>query len=446
MLNVICLRNAYRLIIGRVISALLLFLAFASSGYGQISFEKEPINYLTATSNDRVAKLIKAIEDGSVTLKADKKNGYLRAVLKELGVPLSSQVLVFSKTSLQLRYISPQSPRSIYFNDDIYIGWCQGGDVVEVSAVDPDLGAFFYTIDQHNTDKPKFTRQTYECLQCHATSLTAGVPGHTVRSVHTAGTGALDRTGKTYITDHTSPFKQRWGGWYVSGKHGEQRHMGNLPRRPNAYHGSSDYGANVTELGRFFNTAPYLTRHSDIVALMVLEHQSQMHNLLTRASYQTRIAAHVLQKVTPDGEEPSKDAKAAFQLQVKGAAEPLVQYMLMSKEVELTSPVVGTSKFTSEFARQGPRDEQGRSLRDFDLKRRMFKYPCSYLIYSDAFDHLPDAVRDYSYRRLLEVLTSQDTEDDWKHLSKNDRRAILEILCATKQGLPPEFAKALSGE
>jgi hypothetical protein len=428
-----------------VLSAVNFVLSAVNTALGQVDFEEPPINYLTTKSNDRVAQLIKKVEQGSVTMKYDKHFGYLGSVLERLDVPLTSQVLVFSKTSLQLKRISPRTPRAIYFDDDIYIGWCQGGDVVEISAVDPDLGGVFYTIDQHRRDKPVFKRQAYDCLQCHASSLSGGIPGHTVRSVYASASGRMDLSAKNFLTDHTSPFNKRWGGWYVTGQHGSQRHLGNLPRRANAVVlAEDDRGANVTSLADFFSTFAYHTRHSDIVALMVLEHQTTMHNLITQANYQTRIAEYEKETTEKSSNKPDKFGEQALNKRVAEVGEPLVKYLLMSGEMKITDPIKGTSGFTKKFAARGPRDDQGRSLREFDLKRRMFKYPCSYLIYSDAFDHLPDPVRNYVYRRVLEVLTGQDNGDDWKHLSATDRRAILEILGATKKGLPASYAKALS--
>src|SRR5262249_53739144 len=128
---------------------------------------------------------------------------------------------------------------------------------------------------------------------------------------------------------------------------------------------------------------------------------------------------------------------------VKNAGEPLVKYLLFSGEAALTEPVRGTSGFAAEFARRGPRDGKGRSLRDFDLRRRLVAYPCSYVIYPPAFAGLPGPVKDYVYRRLWEVLTGKDTGADFAHLSAADRQAILEILRATKPDLP-DYWKAPS--
>src|SRR5262249_18512762 len=209
----------------------------------------------------------------------------------------------------------------------------------------------------------------------------------------------------SYRTDQSSPLKQRWGGWYVSGRSGKQRHLGNMTfeERTAPEQVENKDGVNVTDLRRFFKTANYPTPHSDIVALMVLEHQVQMHNLLTRASYFTRQALHdeaELDKALGRNEPGHSDDTLS---RIRSAGEPLVRYMLFSGEVDLSDPIEGTSAFAREFAKRGPFDRQGRSLRDFDLDSRLFKYPCSYLIYSESFRQLPVEVKDFVLKRLWEV-------------------------------------------
>ena len=402
------------------------------------ALDQPPINYMTAPTDDPVARLQKRIDSDKTKLAFDKKRGYLEALLKELNVPASSQVLVFSKTSFQLRRISPRTPRALYFGDDIYIGWVRGGDVMEFSAVDPKQGAIFYTLDQRDSEKPKFRRHTHTCLQCHDSSLTRGVPGHIIRSVYPAPDGMPVFRAGTFVTDHTSPLKERWGGWYVTGTHGAQRHMGNVVVRDqdNPNNLATDKGANVADLRDRFDTSAYLSPYSDIVALMVLEHQTHVHNQLTQASYQGRITLRDEQVMNRILERPKDFRSPSTQRRFESSAERLLKSMLMVGEVKLTEPIKGSSGFTRDFAKRGPRDQRGRSLRDFDLSTRLYKYPCSPLVYSEAFDSLPKPVRDLVYRRLWEVLSGKDTSKDFAHLSTADRRAIREILIETKNGLP----------
>ncbi|HET6572036.1 MAG TPA: hypothetical protein VFG68_00410 [Fimbriiglobus sp.] len=401
-------------------------------------FEREPINYKSAPDDNPVAALREKLRTGQLTLPFDDDHGYLQAVLKELDVPVSSQVLVFSKTSLQRERITPKTPRAIYFNDDVYVGFCLRGDVMELSAADPNLGVAFYSIDQQPDRTPRFIRQTDNCLICHASSSTQGAPGFLIRSVYTDREGFPVLSAGSFRTDHTSPFSERWGGWYVTGTHGGQRHMGNHvvrnKRDPEAE--SNAAGQNVTDLRDRFTVANYLSPHSDVVALIVLEHQVECHNRIARASILTRQALHHEATLNKELGEPAGKRWDSTTRRIRSAGEPLVQYLLFSGEAKLTDPVAGTSDFAREFAARGPADESERSLRQFDLKTRLFKYPCSYLVYSKAFAELPAPVKDYVLRRLHEVLTGKDTTEPFRHLSAADRKAVLEILRATLPGLP----------
>ncbi|MEI8381541.1 MAG: hypothetical protein WCJ09_15545 [Planctomycetota bacterium] len=401
-------------------------------------FEHEPINYGTATPCNPITRFQERLDNGTAQLKFDDRVGYLKAVLDGLQVPISSQTLVFSKTSLQRHKIAPRTPRALYFSDDMYIGFCQGGDVVEISAVDPQLGAVFYTLDQEQTDHPKFARHIDNCLLCHGSSHTRGVPGHFIRSVYVDGVGFPVLAMGTHRIDHTSPISKRWGGWYVTGTHGEQQHLGNLIVNGKQEREPVDNanGQNVTDLKSRFKTAAYLTPHSDLIALMVLEHQTEAHNLLTRANFQTREALYSEVRLNKELGEPAGHRWDSTTTRIKSSCEALVKYLLFCDEAQLTGRLQGTTAFADEFAARGPRDSQGRSLRDFDLQRRLFKHPCSYLVYSPSFDELPTEARDLVYRRLWEVLSGADQSKAFSHLSPADRTAIREILIATKSGLP----------
>jgi hypothetical protein len=413
-------------------------------GIGQAvahDLEQAPIHYTKAPANNPVVRLQQRLDSSKASLAFDDHFGYLPALLNELKVPRSSQMLVFSKTSMQRHRISPRTPRALYFNDNIYIGYCQNGAVLEISAVDPQLGALFYTLEQKSDHKPKILRQDYSCLVCHGSSQNQGFPGHLVRSVYADGQGFPILSSGTFRIDHTSPLKERWGGWYVSGTHGKQAHLGNLivrdERAPEQIDNTPNL--NATDLGRWVRTADYLTPHSDIVALMVLEHQAEMHNRITRANFLTRIALHDEAELNKALGRPADQRSELTQRRIKSACEPLVKYLLFCGEAKLDAPVKGTSDFAKEFGRHGPRDSKGRSLRDFDLKTRLFKYPCSYLIYSEAFDALPEAARSYVLNRLWNVLNGAASGNDYDHLSEDDCRAIREILVATKKNLPNDW-------
>jgi hypothetical protein len=408
--------------------------------------DQEPIRYRDSQPENRVSRLLAELEAGKKKLDREAGRGYLRSLLAELEVPVSSQMLVFSKTSMQRDRITPATPRALYFTDDVYVGFCQEGEVLEVTAVDPQLGAVFYTLEQH-VEPPALRRQTDNCLICHGSSQTKDIPGHLVRSVLTDTRGLPILSAGTYRIDHTSPLEKRWGGWYVTGTHGDQQHLGNLiirgSREPERIDNAA--GMNVQDLTGLCDTSGYLSPHSDIVALMVLEHQTGGHNHLTRAAFHTRQAMHYQQSLNRELGEPADHVWDSTKSRIKSACEPLVEYLLMSGEARLTAKLQGTSQFAAEFAERGPRDKQGRSLRDLDLGQRLFKYPCSYLVYSPSFSALPSEAREYVLRRMWEVLSDGDQNEKFAHLKAADRSAILDILRQTLPDLPAYWHAPASG-
>lgn len=434
------------------ILACALVLAVTPAALGQYDYDQPPIRYSTSPASDPVAKLQKKLSAGKATLARDGEHGYLLAVLKALDIPVSSQALVFSKTSFQRDAIGPKDPRAIYFDDETYVGYVKDGDLLEIATTDPNLGPLFYTLDQHGGGAtvdggatagggPRFVRQTDNCLQCHAGSMTRDVPGLLVRSVFPDPRGNPILTAGTKLTTHESPMAERFGGWYVTGRHGGhavQPHLGNLvgrhrddprPLDPTA-------GADATDLSAFLDPSGLPSPHSDLVALMVLAHQAEAHNLITRAGYACKYALRDARVMNEALGRPAGELSESTQRRIDHAAEALVRYLLFCGEAPLVAPVSGTSAFAAEFAARGPRDHCGRSLRDFDLTRRTFKYPLSYLIYSAGFDGLPEQTKAYVYRRLHDVLTGKVGDKAFAHLSAADRRAILEIVRETKPGLP----------
>lgn len=403
-----------------------------------IPLDHQAIQYARTPVTDVVSQLNAKIAAGKAKLTYDPAFGYLPSVLKALDVPVESQVLVFTKTSLQSPRIGPRTPRAIYHNDNVIVGWVRGGDVLEIAATDPKQGVVFYTINQEPLTKPRLFRDD-NCLQCHASGGTLGVPGLFVRSVNPDPTGIpLLQAGSTLV-NHETPFEKRWGGWYVSGSHGAQKHKGNAIARDRDLPEEleTEGTQNLTDLSRKFDTGAYLLPHSDIVSLMVLEHQTWMTNLMIRVGFEGRLALHDQAAMDAlSGGEPASGLSQSTERRINNAAEELVQYMLFTKEAMLTEPVKGTSGFTEVFPKSGPADKQGRSLRDLDMTRRMFKHPCSYMIYSDAFDGMPQPVLDRVYRRLWEVLSGQDTSPEFARLTAPERKAILQILRATKKNLP----------
>jgi hypothetical protein len=401
-------------------------------------FEQEPILYSASTPQNRVSAVKDRIESGELKLEYSSELGYLPSLLQALDIPPESQALVFSKTSLQMRRISPRTPRAIYFSDDVYVGFCQSGEVLEISAVDPKLGTVFYSIDQLPGGDPQIVRRTDNCLVCHSSSRMEGVPGHVVRSLYVDAGGQPLLSGGSRTVDHTTPFEQRWGGWYVTGTHEDQKHLGNLVIRGRDVVEPVDNtdGQNVVELKYRINPERYLTAHSDIVALMVLEHQTLVHNRLTKASFETRQALAYEEMMNRTIENPIGTTLESTTRRIQSTGDRLVDALLFVNEAKLTGSIKGTSGYTEKFTELGPKDQRDRSLRDFDLTTRMFKYPCSYLIYSDSFNQLPGPSKDYVMQRLWDVLSGKDQSKKFAHLSTEDRQAILEILRDTKTDLP----------
>jgi hypothetical protein len=315
------------------------------------------------------------------------------------------------------------------------VGFVQNGEVLELSAIDPKQGAVFYSLDTVKSDQPGFARRD-DCLRCHQGAPTMGIPGILISSVHpVTDAEARESHGSAFITDDRTSFDERWGGWYVTGTHGSQIHLGNNPELAdplNPGRAVTEGTQNVTSLAGFFETARYLAPTSDIVALMTLEHQTRMTNLMTRIGWDARIALR----------EGKGNLDAAARDRINPEIEELVGYMFFADEEPLKQPVAGVSTFTKTFAARGPRDAKGRSLRDFDLQKRLFRYPLSYMIYSGAFDGMPDIARERIYQRLFDVLTGKDKSQTFAGLSPADRQAVLEIVRATKPSLPADWLKA----
>ena len=390
------------------------------------------IEYSTRHVRDAIVTLNERIEKGDVKLHFDAApRGYLRAVLKALDIPESSQTLVFSENSLQRAHISKATPRAIYFNDTVALGWANGAETIEATVFDAAQGVHFYSIPQRVQDKPRFVRRDGDCLQCHLLPETHGVPGVLTMSVLPLSDNKNEYA-QGWAMDHRTPIEDRWGGWYVTGAQVPAKHIGNVPvlHVPRSYV-RADIAPKLASASAAFDAAAYLTPHSDVVALMVLNHQTHATNLLVRLGWQARIAAH------------GGGAKSAISPHaVRDTAIELADYMLFADEAPLPSPLAGTSGFANDFAAKGPRDAKGRSLRDLDLTRRLLRYRCSYMIYTDAFDALLPVAKASVYERMWEVLSGAAKDWDYSKLSPDDRRAIIEVLQQTKRGLPEYFLSA----
>ena len=380
-----------------------------------VEFEKRPINYSKTESSDPVSVVAKALRANRAAAwkSYHPEFGYLPAVLEALGVPVSSQMLVFSKTSLQRNNINPSNPRALYFSDDVYVGFIPGAPEIEIAAVDPNMGTVFYTVNQ-DKDEPLRFRRSDDCLRCHASARSMGVPGFVLRSLDTQANGEIDSSSDTENVSHCTPIAERWGGWYVTNAPSDWVHRGNSPGKA-----AKDAGALKTLLNWVTTSTHYPVTGSNALSLLIHDHQTHMHN------YITRLHMEGLQRIADYGQVKYLD------IQIRA----FLRYLLFTEEAKLPSPVEASKDFIADFQKNAKRDSKGRSLKDMDLQTHLFRYPCSFLIDSDAFRKLPDPLRSLIMERLHMVLTGADTHPDFAAISEMDRQAVLEILRETAPDL-----------
>lgn len=401
-------------------------------------YELPPIEYSTSAASNAISGLQEKLDADRDQLAAMAGRELLTSILSRLEVPVESQVLVFSRTSLQRKRIDPEHPRAIYFSDDCYVGWVPGG-LMEAAVTDPNLGIVFYQLDPEQRKQELRFERNAECLSCHGGSMTRDWPGLMVRSVFPDRRGEPILSAGTFLVEHDTPLSERWGGWYVTGDHGTARHMGNVTaaERTGEPNLDRDAGANVTDLSKFFDVTKYPRSDSDIVALMVLEHQVGMHNRLCKASLRARKWINYQRQLQKElGETVTDEPTGTALLVIRNEAKAIVEHLLYRGEIELPdNGIDGSEEFRRAFAANRRPDSRGRSLKDFDLKEHLFKFRCSYMIYSRAFDSLPQPLKNEIYDRLYAILTSSEPEPDFKYLSDAERNQIAEILTSTKPDL-----------
>ena len=393
--------------------------------------EHPAILYRSRPESDPVGLLNDKLQRGSAQLAFEGPQGYLRSVLRALKVPVESQIAVFSRTSQQADRIHPGNPRTIFFNDSVSVAWMYGG-FIELASHDPQHGVVFYTLAQEQTARPILQRHD-DCVRCHVSDASLGVPGMMIRSVFTAPDGQPRLIMGAFLIDHRSPMENRWGGYYVTGATAAVRHLGNA-LATDADHPAAMVTPRTLQVGSLekrFNTSHYLSPYSDVGALMVFDHQMYMMNLITRVGWEVRAALYE----AAHGQQVDTDKI------LRESAGEFVDYLLFIDEAPLPAPIQSavarrSSAYAKVFTAEGPFDRKGRSLRELDLQRRLLRYPCSYMIYSEAFDALPISAKAAIYARLWQVLSGSAPGDRYKGLSLVDRKAIVEILRETKPDLP----------
>lgn len=414
---------------------------------GVEDYELAPVRYSASQPQDAIVNLDQRLRSGELKLAGDDK-AVLQALLKELGIPIESQMLVFSKTSLQRQRISPATPRAIYFSDTCYVGWVPGG-LIEIASMDEQLGPVFYSFDPHamrSTDEARFVRDN-DCLRCHGGIFVRGIPSVFARSVFPDAHGEpLLRQG-TEVVDHRTPFNLRWGGWYVTGKHGAELHRGNVLASEVKDKLVVDLakGANLTDLTKFFSTKAYLTNTSDIVALMVFEHQMAMHNALTRASFETRRMLAYQQNLQRELKETVTDDPVYDSVKrvIEGQAQEVVDHLLFKEEAKLpVGGIQGGKEFQTAFLQSARKTSAGASLKELDLKTHLFRHRCSYVIHTLSFKALPAVLKERIYERLVKALQPDEADKRYSYLEPDEKRQIAVILSETD----PEFAALYSAK
>lgn len=401
-------------------------------------YENAPINYSATQPHDASAELQKLMDSGRVKLPRGDGWKLVRAMQEQYKIPDSSQVMVFSKTSKQNDRISPATPRVIYFSDNAYVGYSVGGSL-EIATIDPVLGPIFYLLDPHTPDdKPMKFERDQSCLSCHGGPFSPDVPGVLIRSVTPGPEGHPIMSQGSTVVDTTTPFKDRWGGWYVTGRHGKELHRGNVTATENGEAVTFDEakGQNVTDLGSFFDTDPYPRKTSDIVALMVLEHQTSTQNILTKANHAALRAMHMQTSLQKElGEPVTKEPTGTAERIIDHAVEDVLDAILFKDEATLPEGgIEGDMAFQEAFSASAPLSKEGRSLKDFQLLDQLFKYRCSYMVYSITFKHFTPVLKTRVMKALKDVLNAPEAPERYAYLTDSERRNIGKILADTLPG------------
>ncbi len=413
----------------------LLFFTYTCFGNGLLygsdiefpHFKEPPHEYQKRTPIDRFTKLKGDIETGKVRLDHTNPKTYLVSLLQTLGISRFTQTLVFSTTSLQLSRISPENPRAIYFNEDIYVGWVPGGKI-EVIGIDPKWGAitYIFEIPRPKSPPPLIQRAT-RCMNCHASGEIGGAPGLLVSSVVPGpGGGSLDafRQGKS---GHAVPFHERFGGWHVTGRHGITKHWGNLTGT------LSPAGLKTipNKPGRRFPLDRYPVPTSDILAHLLLEHQVGFVNRVVSATYRARAVLAGAVPSIGDSDAPTF---------LDREANSLVRYLLFADEAKFpVAGVDGDPLLLKDFSKNRRQNKMGFSLKDLDLSTRLFRFRCSYMIYSDSFSGLPLELKTRVFHQLEQVLSTEANSTDFAYLPISEKRTIRSILRETLSGLPKDW-------
>lgn len=382
-----------------------------------------PHDYRTRPLHDPFTLRMADLSSGKVPLDRRNEKAFVESLLRLFEIPVSSQLLVFSTTSLQLSLISPSNPRALYFNEEVYVGYIPGGRI-EIVSLDPDLGGIFYIFDIPKDDRPLSFERSDRCMKCHARDDTGQVPGLVAKSVIPGPGGGSLTAYRIGQSGHAIPLDQRFGGWHVTGTRDWTNHLGNftgvladgkLTKIPNPP-------------GAHFRWDRYLADTSDLLPHLVHEHQIGFVNRVVRATYLTR-------EFLAENGGTLTDTQSA---ELDAVAHDLVRYLLFADEAPLPpgGSGIGDSKFQTDFLRTRKATSTGQSLKDLELTSRLFQYRCSYMIYSPVFSGLPAPMKNRVYAQLGRVLRADPGPGEFAYLPKQERQAIRSILQSTLPDLP----------
>lgn len=403
-----------------------------SAGCGQAArepwqdFKAPPHNYWSRPVKDRFSLLKEGLSSGTIPLDTSSEKGFVVSLLAALQVPVSSQMLVFSATSLQLPKISLRNPRALYFTDDLYVGWVPGGQI-EIVSLDPDVGGVYYIMDvPRRPDAPLNIERSTRCMNCHGATDTGFVPGLVLSSVIPGANGGSLISFRQESLGHGVPLSERFGGWLVTGLGNLKEHRGNVTGRLSG----DDLSTTPVEFGSTFNISRYPSSGSDLLPQLLHEHQAGFITIALEATYRSRVALDAGGGTVPPDRAAEMDTAAA----------KLTDYLLFKDEVPLPAGgVAGEAAYLKDFAAiNRTADATGRSLRDLDLKTRLLRYRCSYMIYSPVFTGLPPDMKSRVYQHLAKALApaAEGTSGEpYAYLGQDEKSAIRDILKATLKDL-----------
>jgi hypothetical protein len=405
-------------------------------------FEEPPLNYSATQTNDRATAINATFQRRADEIRSMPAKKRLKWLLDELSVPAESQIFVFSKTSMQRDLINPETPRVLYFSDEAYVGWSVTGSF-EVSVFDAKLGTTFYLLDQHATKDEPLLERSGDCLLCH--SRHEHTPSLRTRTIFPDANGEpLSGSGSSNIAPST-PLAERWGGWYVTGTKAPFEHRGNLTgKKIDDFEGpTAQPTRNLLSLEGVVDTRRYLLKTSDVVPLLMHDHQVHVHNVLSTANQDARIALHrwpAMREILglPANAPPQGSCVVVFDSQ----AEKILDALLCRDEAAWPEEgIQSDGVFAAAYAKTRKPEPKGRSLRDLNLETRLFRYRCSPLIYSQSFATLPKELHDIVLLRLSSGLRAFPPSPSFGHLPDDERAAIHEILSATLPNLPAGWGK-----